>query len=130
MDNVLFSYVEGKIQSRIADFLKLRESLFQIQYYPDQAIAGKAQELLTQQQFLEDQLTSALATINSAKQGADLSTGDITRLGLFYNDMDSQIKNAKNLMNVAAGIAPASNTPVLVGLGLAGLALLFFFRSK
>ncbi|MEM4360096.1 MAG: hypothetical protein QXT45_06170 [Candidatus Bilamarchaeaceae archaeon] len=95
--------IEAEIQSKVAEFLGLKQRLVKLIQNPSLEIRSKAQGLYAVQQQLEGQLQEALKTIDNIKKGA-WSFGDVLSLTDFSTRMLDQIKNVKSLESSAGGV--------------------------
>lgn len=110
--------IEGKIQSKVAEFLGLKSKLISQTYSDNPSIKQRAQGLLVEQNKLEKDMKIALANIDKIKAGA-YTISDITKIGFFANDMSDHISASNRFL---AGLPPAKGgTMAKVGLAIAGL---------
>jgi hypothetical protein len=124
--------ISAQIQNRIAQFLALKSTLIGLISHPTVSISSKAKELYTTQTVLEKQLTANLQKIDQMKQGA-WNFSDVSILGLFYADMEEQIKDVEELARTAGKTVQADTFPrpeealkYLPWLVVGGLGLAFF----
>lgn len=111
-DNALLSALESvkaKIQSKVANFLLLRERLVSLTQSPNLTVASEAARLLAQQSSLEGMLSENLARMQAMSQGS-WSMGDISDLTIFYLNMESHRKEVESLgsQNAKSGTVSAS----------------------
>lgn len=118
-----FLILEGKIESRMAQFLMLKEKLSKLVLIPK--TKDRANILLAVQLKLETDLRTSLDTIDAVKAGK-YDIGDIALVGAFYWAMEKQIKDVEALEREAGGVSapsPAWLMPVAAG----GIILLLYF---
>ena len=130
--------IAAKIQSRIAIFLTLKETLIGLINQGSVSVSSNATELYTVQGVLESRLNKALADIDKFKSGA-WTLSDVATLTMFYTDMEKHIKNVHNLEKESGititpgGLMPqdaAKYIPWLIGLGIAGTIAIVLMRRR
>jgi len=90
-------WIKSKIQSRIGEFLLLKEKLLKIKSTSlDLNIQAEAESLLSKQKSLEDDLTKAQKIIEKIELGL-YSLSDIAFLGTTYYQMEKHISDVKDL---------------------------------
>lgn len=129
--------IAAKIQSRIATFLTIKERLIGLINQGSISVSSKATELYTVQRVLESQLNQALNKIEVMKSGS-WTLSDVASLGVFYSEMEKQIKNVQKLeeesgITITLGIDPspqdaAKLIPWLVVGGVAAIFTVIWMR--
>ncbi len=110
-DNYVLSplnQIAAKIQTRIATFLLLKDTLVQLSKNESVVISERAKSLFESQTKLEGDLATVLGDIEKFKQGS-WTFSDITSLTTFYYQMESHIKDVKDLQQQASGVAPSGS---------------------
>lgn len=95
--------IEAKIQSRIATFLLLKETLVKLSRSDSVVISQQARSLLTVQSSLEGDLAKVLGDLEKFKQGA-WTFSDVARLSSFYYLMENHIKDVGKLQQESKGV--------------------------
>jgi hypothetical protein len=110
-----FLIIEGKIESRMAAFLLLKEKLSKLVLIPK--TKDRANVLLAVQLKLEVDLRTSLNTIDAVKAGK-YDAGDIALVIAFYWAMEKQIRDVEDLEREAGGVSAPSPTwlmPAAIG---------------
>jgi len=123
----LIASVESKIQSKVSQFLALKEPLTKMTYHPNSEISNRAKQLLSGQVTLELKLQTSLALINDMKtSGFDLSKS--LEVGSVAMEMDSHMKQTKVFLEGNASIAQpliSQSSKEFLKYGVIGLAVFF-----
>lgn len=123
--DVISDTVAARVQSEVAKFLGLKQTILGLQRNSDLNLQNKANQLYQKQLSLEGQLTDILQRITNMQAGS-YTISDITTVGLFANNMEQQIKDVNALSKGQASTLPVS-TPLLVGsLAFVGLAFAYY----
>lgn len=126
------SIVEAKIQSRVAEFLGLKEKLLRLSASTNLSLAKKASNLLITQKVVESDLTSLQPTIDKIKQGL-YSFTDLAKLTKLGVEIEAQIEASKNLIRSAGGLPELpelfSWKTLLIG-GIGITSLIYFLKRK
>lgn len=96
--------IEAKIQSRISDFLRLKETLVNLSQNDSVIISERSKSLFSVQIGLESDLVTALGNIEKFKQGS-WTFSDVASLTLFYYNLEKQITDVNGLQAQASGVA-------------------------
>lgn len=115
--------IEGKIQSRIAKFLGLKETLIGLTKNPVLTIQSAAQTLLNKQYELEKQLQDNLRTIDKIKSTGAWTFSDVVNLSVYAYAMETQINTTDKLAEqtsittAAVSSSLFSTTNIAIGMG-------------
>lgn len=101
--------IESKIQSRVAEFLALKETIRKLGGSPSPIISNQAAALWAKQKMLEEELSGALSKIERLKQGA-WTFSDISSLTAFYVKMETHSQEVEDLAKKASGVAPPTDS--------------------
>ena len=123
--------LEAKIQSKVANFLILKERIVNLVRYPSPSIQTKAKELLIIQNQLEKKLQEVLDTIDVIKSGS-WSFSNIIDISSFYARMEKQFSEVNKLEKSTKKHIPVSEMSLmdykwLLPIG-AGLVLYKIFK--
>lgn len=122
--------VEARIQSEVAKFLSLKQTLVSLQGSTNLIIQSRAAQLLQNQQTLEDELPGVMTILKNIKLGA-YTMSDVTYVGVFARNMEQQIKDVNALSKGHTNSLPVM-TPIwfIAILGLVAGGLYFAKRAS
>jgi len=124
--------IEGKIQSKIAQFLSLKEPLINLKAHPSISIQDRAVELLAMQKILEEELANVLINIEQFKSGA-WNFGEVAQVGDFANRLFGQISDVQKLQQQVNQSGPVEQPSMFPEVpiwawGVGGFFVLKFLR--
>jgi len=106
--------IEARLESRAADFLKCKQRIVNLVNSSNPDVSNQAQILLTRQIDLESQLSGAMTTLQTLKDGS-WSFSDILDLTSFALTIETYISSVGTLES-QAGVTQTASTGLLSGL--------------
>jgi len=123
------TYVEGKIQSRVAKFLGMKETLIKLSSHPNLSTRTEAAKLMVMQRQLEGRLPEVLAIIQKVSGGA-YTYSDVITATSFTKDFENHINNVDRLSQGRGSYMASSSLTASPLMKVAGIVGAVIFLPK